>query len=100
MGSLPFEVLSVKAICSVNRPIVTSPKRGAKRLKRQVDWLVNGSLTGPIFSRALNQLTQLEIFPARDKDWPVNIINRHFVSGPISLSSLTCLPLRRKIRSQ
>jgi hypothetical protein len=41
-------------------------------LKRQVDWLVNGSLTGPIFSRALNQLTQLEIFPARDKDWPVN----------------------------
>ena len=28
--------------CSVNRPIVTSPKRGAKRLKRQVDWLVNG----------------------------------------------------------
>src|SRR5580700_7718259 len=57
---------------SVNRPIVTSPKRGANRLKRQVDWLVNGSLTGPIFSRALNQLTQLEIFPARDKDWPVN----------------------------
>jgi len=42
-------------------------------LKRQVDWLVNGSLTGPIFSRALNQLTQLEIFPARDKDWPVNV---------------------------
>lgn len=41
-------------------------------MKRQVDWLVNGSLTGPIFSRALNQLTQLEIFPARDKDWPVN----------------------------
>jgi hypothetical protein len=40
-------------------------------LKRQVDWLVNGSLTGPIFSRVLNQLTQLEIFPARDKDWPV-----------------------------
>jgi len=58
--------------CSVNRPIVTSPKRGAKRLKRQVDWLVNGTLTGPIFSRVLNQLTQLEIFPARDKDWPVN----------------------------
>jgi hypothetical protein len=44
-------------------------------LKRQVDWLVNGSLTGPIFSRALNQLTQLEIFPARDKDWPVNECN-------------------------
>jgi hypothetical protein len=43
-------------------------------LKRQVDWLVNGSLTGPIFSRALNQLTQLEIFPARDKDWPVNAL--------------------------
>jgi rhodanese-related sulfurtransferase len=41
-------------------------------LKRQVDWLVSGSLTGPIFSRALNQLTQLEMFPARDKDWPVN----------------------------
>ena len=41
-------------------------------MKRQVDWLVNGSLTGPMFSRALNQLTQLEIFPARDKDWPVN----------------------------
>jgi len=51
-------------------------------LKRQVDWLVNGSLTGPIFSRALNQLTQLEIFPARDKDWPVNerndLINGYF----------------------
>jgi hypothetical protein len=44
-------------------------------LKRQVDWLVNGSLTGPIFSRALNHLTQLEIFPARDKDWPVNECN-------------------------
>jgi len=43
-------------------------------LKRQVDWLVNGSLTGPIFSRALNHLTQLEIFPARDKDWPVNAL--------------------------
>jgi putative ABC transport system permease protein len=41
-------------------------------LKRQVDWLVNSSLTGPIFSCALNRLTQLEIFPARDKDWPVN----------------------------
>jgi hypothetical protein len=66
----------IEGFCSVNRPIVTSPKRGAKRLKRQVDWLVNGSLTGPIFSRALNQLTQLEIFPARDKDWPVNERNR------------------------
>jgi hypothetical protein len=64
--------------CSVNRPIVTSPKRGAKRLKRQVDWLVNGSLTGPIFSHALNQLTQLEIFPARDQDWPVNERERLF----------------------
>jgi hypothetical protein len=61
------------ALPSVNRPIVTSPKKGAKRLKRQVDWLVNGRLTGPIFSRALNLLTPLEMFCARDKDWPVNL---------------------------
>ena len=40
-------------LSSVNRPIATSPKYRAKRLKRQVDWLVNGRLTGPIFSRAL-----------------------------------------------
>jgi hypothetical protein len=32
---------------------VTSRKNKAKRLKRQVDWLVNGELTGPIISRAL-----------------------------------------------
>jgi hypothetical protein len=49
-------------------------------LKRQVDWLVNSSLTGPIFSCALNRLTQLEIFPARDKDWPVNEGYRDFAT--------------------
>jgi hypothetical protein len=29
--------------------------------------MVNSSLTGPICSRALKQLTQLEILPAREK---------------------------------
>jgi hypothetical protein len=38
--------------------------------------LLNSSLTGPIFSRALNSLMQLGIFSARDKDWPVNERNR------------------------
>jgi hypothetical protein len=31
-----------RELSSVNRPIATSPQHRAKRLKRQVDWLVNG----------------------------------------------------------
>jgi hypothetical protein len=33
---------------SVNRPIVTSPKKGAKRLKREVDWLTEQFPSGNV----------------------------------------------------
>jgi hypothetical protein len=49
------------------KSIVTFTEISSEALENKVDWLVNSSLTGPICSRALKQLTQLEILTAREK---------------------------------
>ena len=57
-------------------------------MKRQVDWMVNSSLTGPICSRALKQLTQLEIFPARKKIGRLMSVIEMFRQFTFSIDSL------------